>query len=162
VKRKLPSLESDEAAERFDTVDLSEYDLSGMEMVLRSKANDNLAEGRMPTAFKPRGSQGSWFATWHGRPYPCIHNHWRCGERRQWHDDPYAGVGIPKWDEFIAAIKAGRVIETKDVVPDDVKDGTWKRTDYIALWEIDNFEITPNIQCEGHFHLRFRFAKRLS
>jgi predicted DNA binding CopG/RHH family protein len=34
MKKKLPSLDSDEAAERFvDTVDLSEYDLSGMEMV---------------------------------------------------------------------------------------------------------------------------------
>jgi predicted DNA binding CopG/RHH family protein len=34
MKKKLPSLESDEAAERFiDTADLSEYDLSGMEMV---------------------------------------------------------------------------------------------------------------------------------
>ena len=34
MKRKLPSLDSDEAAERFiDTADLSEYDLSGMEMV---------------------------------------------------------------------------------------------------------------------------------
>lgn len=34
MKKKLPSLGSDEAAERFiDTADLSEYDLSGMEMV---------------------------------------------------------------------------------------------------------------------------------
>jgi predicted DNA binding CopG/RHH family protein len=34
TKKKLPSLDSDEAAERFvDTVDLSEYDLSGMEIV---------------------------------------------------------------------------------------------------------------------------------
>jgi predicted DNA binding CopG/RHH family protein len=34
VKKKLPSLDSDDAAERFvDTVDLSEYGLSGMEMV---------------------------------------------------------------------------------------------------------------------------------
>ena len=34
MKKKLPSLDSDEAAERFvDTADLSEYDLSGMEMV---------------------------------------------------------------------------------------------------------------------------------
>lgn len=34
MKKKLPSLDSDEAAEHFiDTADLSEYDLSGMEMV---------------------------------------------------------------------------------------------------------------------------------
>jgi predicted DNA binding CopG/RHH family protein len=34
MKKKLPSLDSDKAAERFiDTADLSEYDLSGMEMV---------------------------------------------------------------------------------------------------------------------------------
>lgn len=34
MKKKLPSLDSDEAAERFvDTADLSEYDLSGMELV---------------------------------------------------------------------------------------------------------------------------------
>ncbi len=34
MKKKLPSLNSDEAAERFvATADLSEYDLSGMEMV---------------------------------------------------------------------------------------------------------------------------------
>jgi predicted DNA binding CopG/RHH family protein len=34
MKKKLPSLDSDKAAERFiDTADLSQYDLSGMEMV---------------------------------------------------------------------------------------------------------------------------------
>ena len=34
MKKKLPSFDSDEAAERFvDTADLSEYDLSGIEMV---------------------------------------------------------------------------------------------------------------------------------
>ena len=34
MKKKLPRLDSDEAAERFiDTADLSQYDLSGMEMV---------------------------------------------------------------------------------------------------------------------------------
>ncbi len=34
MKKKLPSLDSDKAAERFiDTADLAEYDLSGMEMV---------------------------------------------------------------------------------------------------------------------------------
>ncbi len=34
MEKTLPSLDSDEVAERFvDTVDLSEYDLSGMEMV---------------------------------------------------------------------------------------------------------------------------------
>ena len=34
MKKKLPSLDSDEAAERFiSTTDLSEYDLAGMEMV---------------------------------------------------------------------------------------------------------------------------------
>jgi predicted DNA binding CopG/RHH family protein len=34
MKKKLPELRSDEAAEKFvDNADLSEYDLSGMEMV---------------------------------------------------------------------------------------------------------------------------------
>jgi predicted DNA binding CopG/RHH family protein len=34
MKKKLPRLDSDEAAEKFiSTADLSEYDLSGMEMV---------------------------------------------------------------------------------------------------------------------------------
>jgi hypothetical protein len=37
--------------------------------------------------------------------------------------------GIPKWDEFIAAIFKGKVIETKDIVPDNLKDGylTWSQ-----------------------------------
>jgi hypothetical protein len=113
----------------------------------------------MPSEFKPRGHQGSWFAEWQGKSYPCIHNHWRHGRV---HDDPYARLGIPKWDAFIAAVSEGKVIETKDVVPPDLKDGTWKRTGYIALWEIDNIEVTPNIECDGCSHLRFRFVRRLA
>jgi hypothetical protein len=116
----------------------------------------------MASAFRPRGSQGSWFAEWKGESYPCIHNHWRCGERRQWHDDPYAKAGIPKWDDFIAAIFRGRVIETKDVVPDDLKEGAWKRESYIALWAVDNIEVSPNVEVTGYFHVRFRFAARLA
>jgi hypothetical protein len=113
----------------------------------------------MSSLFQPRGHRGSWFAEWQGKSYPCIHNHWRRGRL---HDDPYAIPGVPKWDEFIAAILEGKVIETRDIVPQDLKDGAWIRDGYIALWEIDNIEVTPNTACQGCSHLRFHFARRLA
>lgn len=113
--------------------------------------------------FSPIGSRGSWFATWQGQSYPCVHNYWREGERRQWYNDPHARPGIAKWGEFIAAIRFDcMVIETGDIAPKDFINGSFERVDYKGLFRVDNFEIQPNENTDGLFHLRFRFSERIA
>jgi hypothetical protein len=110
-------------------------------------------------AMKPVGHSGSWFATWEGLSYPCVHNHWHRGE---WYDDPCVEPAIyPKWQRFLAAIQnQKKVIETIDKVPDDWRYGRWRRSGYIGLWEVDNFQVEhtpdPNLST-----LRFRFVRIL-
>lgn len=113
--------------------------------------------------FQPRGIRGSWFAEYDGQLYPCIHKHWRCGEHKQWHDDPFARPGIPKWNSLIEAIRWDCVvIETADIVPTDILFGSFQRTGYLGLLRIENFELLPNENSEGCFHMRFKFAERLA
>jgi hypothetical protein len=110
--------------------------------------------------FNPKGHRGSWFAIWQGQPFPCVHKHWHRGD---WYEDPYVEPDIqPKWHAFLAAIKnQGKVIETTDRVPDDERRGSWRRSGYVGLWEIDNYELQSTTD-PGRFQLRFRFAKRLA
>lgn len=109
--------------------------------------------------FKPIGHSGSWFAKWQGASYPCVHNHWHRGE---WYEDPGVEPAIhPKWNAFLAAIQnQKKVIETTDKVPDDWRYGRWRRSGYVALWEIDDFQLQSTTD-SGRFHLRFRFTRRL-
>jgi hypothetical protein len=110
---------------------------------------------------KAKGERGWWFATIQGTPpegihkvIPCVHNRWRGGERNQWYHDPHAVPNEPKWAAFIDAIKTKRqVILTRDSAPEGMKDGVLPRLDYIAVFEINDFEV-------GSDYLRFRFGRR--
>ena len=50
-----------------------------------------------------------------------------------------------------------RVIETTD---DRRPSGQPRRTGYVGVWEIDDFQLIPNY-ANGRHHLRFRFVRRL-
>ncbi len=104
-------------------------------------------------ARKATGSRGSWFATVDGESLPCVHKHWWKNGR---YHDPHACLGQPKWDEFIAALKAGKkaVLTNDDLLPS----GGFKRKSgqeaYIGVFEIDEIEVNGT-------DLMFRFVRRI-
>lgn len=100
----------------------------------------------------PRGSQGSWFATWRGHPLPCVHRHWA----KPWpnYDDPNVD-GRRQWDEFIEALRNGKkALLTTSHIPADGSGEGWRRASYVSIWTIDNLSV------EGT-HLKFTFGDRL-
>ena len=114
----------------------------------------------MTTKSKPIGRRGSWFATYRGRSFPCVHAHWRRGD--QYHD-PHEITDHREWAVFVRAIRTGRkVIETVDAVPDDVVFGTWERKGYVALWEVDDIRVEPNPAIPDRAHLRCRYVRLIA
>src|SRR5690348_15743169 len=101
--------------------------------------------------FKAIGERGSWFAVVDGRRIPCAHKYWWKG--RSHYLDPGAKPGERQWDEYIEALRQGKeaILTNDDLLPN----GTFKRTGYIALFEIDDIRITN----EG---LEFGFKKKIT
>jgi hypothetical protein len=99
---------------------------------------------------KAKGHRGSWFAEVDGELLPCVHQHW--SHRGRYHD-PHVVPGDPKWTEFIAAIRTDKkvILMSGEFSNNDY---SVRRTGYIAVFMIDDFELLDN-------DLRFRFAKRL-
>ena len=92
----------------------------------------------MGVRLKATGARGSWFAKIGGTPYPCLHKHWVNP------GGSYLDRGLeaqkPKWQKYISALKA----QKKAILTDDtvVEGEAFKRSNYIALYEIDNVETT--------------------
>jgi hypothetical protein len=98
---------------------------------------------------KATGHRGSWFADVEGERLPCVHEHWKCGDRYR---DRDARPGEGKWVNFIDAIGTGKkVILTKDKIPPH---GPWQRAGYIAVWSVDDVSAGDGALC-------FRFVEKL-
>ena len=100
---------------------------------------------------KPKGQQGSWFATWEGERLPCVHERWTRGT---WPE--YADPGVderPEWEPFVLALQRQRkALLTTSEMPED--GGPWRRSGYTAIFEIDDVRVEERV-------LRFKFTKRL-
>lgn len=99
----------------------------------------------------PKGQRGSWFAEHQGRKLPCVHKHWMTTSGG--YCDPGVRLGEGVWDEFIAAIAAGKVVI---LTSDEVSPGAtaFKRTGYIATFRVDQVRVSDGA-------LRFEFVERL-
>lgn len=101
---------------------------------------------------KPTGTQGSWFATWKGVAYPCVHRHWA----KPWpnYDDPNVD-DRPQWPEFLRALQTGKkALLTKSDIPEGETGSGWRRSGYVAIYAIDDVEVRDG-------HLTFQFSERL-
>ena len=98
---------------------------------------------------KATGNIGSWLAEVNGELLPCVHRHWLRGMT---YHDPQAIPGDRKWDDFVGAIRRGRVILTSDDVSEDER--VFNRKEYIAIFAVED------VQMDGN-GLTFRLTKRL-
>jgi hypothetical protein len=100
---------------------------------------------KMP--LRAKGNQGNWFVKVDGEDIPCLLAMWL--KMPQYHD-PHAKPGEPKWDKYVAALRAlNKAALTKNAL-----DGTYKRDGYIGIFEITNVAFDQ----EG---LRCAFVSRL-
>ena len=100
---------------------------------------------------KPKGHRGSWFASWGGETYPCVHKFWTNGIWPH-HRDPNV-VNSPQYIDLINAIEAGKTVILTE---DEAIDGGlgFNRKGYIGLYRVANIEVRGP-------ELHFDFVERL-
>lgn len=101
---------------------------------------------------KPRGSRGSWFASWKGESLPCVHDYWAKGIWPKYCDPNVSDDW--RWQPFIEAIRNGRRVILTNDKPDANGQPSGDRDSYIALYEVDKVEVIGS-------ELHFDFVKRL-
>jgi hypothetical protein len=88
---------------------------------------------------KPKGSRGSFFATFDGESIPCVSEHWKDGLR---YSDPGAKPSWRRWIKYFGAIRDGqKVILTRQK---DLGNGSFKRTGYSAIYSVSECSMSEN------------------
>lgn len=78
---------------------------------------------------KAIGTQGSWFAKLGEDNLPCLLNVWLSGLA---YHDPHAKIGEPRWEEYVAGVREGKVILTQNEAV------TYARKGYIGVFSVEN------------------------
>jgi hypothetical protein len=110
-----------------------------------------------------KGQQGQWYATvrWEDgetQVLPCVHRYYfKKGAQGPYYHDTLEGVSMEdaRLLKHLEQIRSSRRVIVTDDEVDETKfgDGRFRRTGYVAVFDIDDLEI------EGHGY-RFRFVER--
>jgi hypothetical protein len=101
------------------------------------------------------GNRGSWFAKIDGEMLPCVHEHWKEGQR---YSDPGCVPSEGKWPRFISAIENGKkVLLTRSRVtkaPSRKSGVSLAREGYLGVYAVS--DVVADDQS-----LRFAFGNRI-